>query len=126
MSWILIAILRGLSVNAPDVEHPLNPVRAGGEQAPRAHVARVSSGRPAASREDTSMTHGATPEMTGNPLISASKVQGSAVFNMEGERLGHVEDIVLHKMSGKVAFAIMSFGGFLGSARSTAPSPGRC
>ena len=62
------------------------------------------------------MTHGggATAEMTGHPLISAEKVQGTAVYNLEGDRLGHVEDLMLHKLSGTVAFAIMSFGGFLG------------
>ena len=69
------------------------------------------------------MMQGATPEMTGNPLISASKVQGTDVYNMEGERLGHVEDIVLHKLTGKVAFAIMSFGGFLGIGEKHNPLP---
>ena len=49
-----------------------------------------------------------------NRLISASKVEGTAVYNREGERLGTVEDVMLDKVSGKVAFAVMSFGGFLG------------
>ena len=66
---------------------------------------------------------GATAEMTGNPLISASKVQGTAVYNMEGERLGHVEDIMLHKVSGQVAFAVMSFGGLLGMGEKYNPLP---
>ena len=66
---------------------------------------------------------GASSEMTGNPLISASKVQGTAVYNMEGERLGHVEDVMLHKLSGKVAFAIMSFGGVLGIGHKHTPLP---
>ena len=71
------------------------------------------------------MTHGggATAEMTGHPLISASKVQGTAVFNLEGDRLGHVEDVMLHKLSGKVAYAIMSFGGFLGVGEKYNPLP---
>ena len=66
---------------------------------------------------------GATAEMTGHPLISASKVQGTAVYNLEGDRLGHVEDIMLHKLSGKVAYAIMSFGGFLGIGEKYNPLP---
>ena len=66
---------------------------------------------------------GATAEMTGNPLISASKVQGTAVYNMEGDRLGHVEDVMLHKTSGQVAFAVLSFGGFLGIGEKFNPLP---
>ena len=66
---------------------------------------------------------GATAEMTGNPLISASKVQGTAVYNLEGERLGHVEDVMLHKVSGQVAFAVLSFGGFLGIGERFHPLP---
>jgi hypothetical protein len=69
------------------------------------------------------MHGGATAEMTGNPLISASKVQGTAVYNLEGQRLGHVEDLMLHKLSGKVAFAILSFGGFLGVGEKFHPLP---
>ena len=61
--------------------------------------------------------------MTGDPLISAGKVQGTTVYNMEGDRLGHVEDIMLHKMSGQVAFAVMSFGGFLGLGEKFTPLP---
>ena len=66
---------------------------------------------------------GATAEMTGAPLISAGKVQGTAVYNLEGDRLGHVEDVMLHKLSGQVAFAVMSFGGFLGLGEKYTPLP---
>ena len=66
---------------------------------------------------------GATAEMTGNPLISAHKVQGTPVYNLEGERLGHVEDVMLHKLSGQVAFAVLSFGGFLGIGERYNPLP---
>lgn len=60
---------------------------------------------------------------SGNPLISAAKVQGTAVYDTEGGRLGHVEDVMLHKVSGQVAFAIMSFGGFLGMGEHFHPLP---
>ena len=66
---------------------------------------------------------GATAETTGNPLISASKVQGTAVYNMEGDRLGHVEDVMLHKVSGQVAFAVLSFGKILGMGGKYNPLP---
>ena len=66
---------------------------------------------------------GASAEMTGNPLISAGKVQGTAVYNLEGDRLGHVDDIMLHKISGQVAFAVLSFGGFMGVGQRFNPLP---
>ncbi|MFT8246391.1 PRC-barrel domain-containing protein [Roseomonas sp. BN140053] len=56
-------------------------------------------------------------------LISADKVEGTAVFNREGERLGTVEDVMLDKISGRVAFAVMSFGGFLGIGEQYHPLP---
>lgn len=56
-------------------------------------------------------------------LISAGKVQGTAVFNLDGERLGHVDDLMLHRVSGKVAYAILSFGGFLGIGEKRHPLP---
>ena len=46
-------------------------------------------------------------------LISAGKVQGTNVYNTDGDSLGEVYDVMIDKLSGKVAYAIMSFGGFL-------------
>ena len=47
-------------------------------------------------------------------LIASSKVEGTAVYNTAGESLGEIDDLMIDKSSGKVAYAIMSFGGFLG------------
>ncbi len=47
-------------------------------------------------------------------LISSDKVEGTAVYNREGEKLGSIHTLMIDKMSGKVAYAVMSFGGFLG------------
>jgi hypothetical protein len=63
------------------------------------------------------------PEAETRGLISASKVEGTAVFNLEGDRLGHVEEVMLHKLSGKVAYAVMAFGGFLGLGEKSHPLP---
>ncbi len=46
--------------------------------------------------------------------IAASRVTGTSVYNQQGEKIGHVEDVVLDKMSDKVMFAVLGFGGFLG------------
>ncbi len=56
-------------------------------------------------------------------LISASRVQGTAVYNRADERLGSVEDVMLDKVSGRVAFAVLSFGGFLGLGEQHHPLP---
>lgn len=47
-------------------------------------------------------------------LISVNRVEGAPVFDKDGERLGHVEEIMLDKVSGKVAYALMSYGGVMG------------
>lgn len=58
-----------------------------------------------------------------NTLISADKVQGTAVYQADGERVGTVDSIMLNKRSGKVAYAVMSFGGFLGIGEKYHPLP---
>jgi sporulation protein YlmC with PRC-barrel domain len=56
-------------------------------------------------------------------LIAADRVEGTAVYNREGEKLGTVEDVMIDKISGRVAYAIMSFGGFLGIGDRHHPLP---
>src|SRR5579884_1513776 len=64
-----------------------------------------------------------TSSTSGNPLIAASRVNGTAVYNRAGERLGSIYDVMLEKISGKAAYAIMSFGGFLGIGDRYHPLP---
>jgi hypothetical protein len=56
-------------------------------------------------------------------LIASSKVEGTAVYNRQGERLGTVKNFMVDKRSGQVAYAVMSFGGFLGIGASCHPLP---
>lgn len=56
-------------------------------------------------------------------LIGADKVEGTAVYNTAGERLGDVHDVMIDKVSGRVAYAILSFGGFLGIGEKYHPLP---
>ena len=56
-------------------------------------------------------------------LIEASRVNGTAVYNSAGESIGKIYDVMLDKLSGKVAYAIMSFGGFLGMGDDYHPLP---
>ncbi|KAL1109992.1 hypothetical protein AAG570_014024 [Ranatra chinensis] len=55
------------------------------------------------------------PTLSGHTrAISASRVNGTDVYNTEGDSIGHVEDVVLDKTSDKIMFAVIGFGGFLG------------
>src|SRR5262245_60087923 len=56
-------------------------------------------------------------------LISASKVTGTNVYNTAGDSLGEIHDVMIDKRSGKIAYAIMSFGGFLGIGEQYHPLP---
>jgi len=56
-------------------------------------------------------------------LILASRVNGTPVYNQAEERLGHIDDLSIEKISGKVKYAIMSFGGFLGIGDRFHPIP---
>ena len=56
-------------------------------------------------------------------LIASSKVEGTPVYNRQGEHLGEVYNFMVDKRSGQVAYAVMSFGGFLGMGQSYHPLP---
>ncbi len=55
--------------------------------------------------------------------ILASRVKGTAVYSKAGDRIGHVEDIMLDKMSNRIMYAILGFGGFLGVGEKFHPVP---
>ena len=47
-------------------------------------------------------------------LITASRVAGTPVYNRSGERIGHIEDLSIDKVTGQVRYALLAFGGILG------------
>jgi len=55
-----------------------------------------------------------TGRMTGNPLIESDRVEGTRVYDPDGKNIGSIKRLMIAKISGKVAYAVMSFGGFLG------------
>lgn len=63
------------------------------------------------------------PADTQGALIAASKVNSTTVYNPMGDKLGSIYDVMLEKKSGKAAYAIMSFGGFLGIGEQFHPLP---
>jgi sporulation protein YlmC with PRC-barrel domain len=56
-------------------------------------------------------------------LISAEKVTGTSVYNAQGDKIGTIHDLMLDKRGGRVAYAVMSFGGFLGIGEKYHPLP---
>ena len=56
-------------------------------------------------------------------LIGSDKVEGTPVYRSNGDRVGQVERVMIDKLSGKVAYAVMSFGGFLGIGEDYYPLP---
>ena len=56
-------------------------------------------------------------------LIASDKVEGTRVFRSNGEQVGHIDRIMIEKRSGKAAYAVMTFGGFLGLGEDAYPLP---
>jgi hypothetical protein len=56
-------------------------------------------------------------------LIGSDKVEGTGVYRSNGDKIGHIERVMIDKRSGKVAYAVMAFGGFLGLGEDYYPVP---
>jgi sporulation protein YlmC with PRC-barrel domain len=59
-------------------------------------------------------THSDTRTQTTPAVLSAGTLVGDPVMNETGEHLGQLEEIMLDLDSGRVAYAVISFGGILG------------
>lgn len=64
-----------------------------------------------------------TDKFSSPELIAGSCVTDTAVFNTAGDRIGKVDDLIIHKVTGQVEYALMSFGGFLGIGEKVHPLP---
>jgi hypothetical protein len=56
-------------------------------------------------------------------LIASDKVEGTAVYNRAGEKLGSIHNFMVNKQSGQVEYAVLSFGGVLGMGTDYYPLP---
>jgi hypothetical protein len=56
-------------------------------------------------------------------LIGSNKVEGTAVYARDGRRLGSIYNFMVDKRSGKVEYAVMTYGGFLGMGTRYYPMP---
>jgi sporulation protein YlmC with PRC-barrel domain len=62
-------------------------------------------------------------KLTDGSLIAVEKINGIEVYNLECDKLGEVEDIMLDKISGRVVYAVLSFGWILGADHNHCPLP---
>lgn len=51
---------------------------------------------------------------TTSSVLSASTIAGDKVKNREGETLGTIKDLMIDTATGRIAYAVLDFGGFLG------------
>jgi sporulation protein YlmC with PRC-barrel domain len=65
----------------------------------------------------------ATDQRETGSLIASDKVEGTNVYRSNGESVGEIERVMIDKRDGKVAYAVMSFGGFLGIGEDYYPLP---
>ncbi|HEU5274044.1 MAG TPA: PRC-barrel domain-containing protein [Xanthobacteraceae bacterium] len=70
----------------------------------------------------TTQTSGLESRETSS-LIGSDKVDGTAVYGADNQRIGKIERVMIDKLSGKVAYAVLSFGGFLGMGEDYYPVP---
>src|SRR6185437_16322204 len=56
-------------------------------------------------------------------LIASDKVEGTSVYNRKGEKLSSIYNFMVDKMSGKVEYAVLQFGGMLGLGSDYYPLP---
>ena len=60
-----------------------------------------------------------------NSMISSARVQGTNVYNPDGDKLGTIDHLIINKFTGQVHYAVMEFGGFLGIGSDRYPIPWR-
>ena len=56
-------------------------------------------------------------------LISSEKVDGTTVYDPNGDKLGTVKQVMIGKRDGKVRYAVLSFGGLFGMGERYHPLP---
>jgi PRC-barrel domain len=67
-----------------------------------------------------------TMEMEGREtgtLIGSDKVEGTAVYGTDAQKIGSIERVMIDKVSGRVSYAVLGFGGFLGIGDDHYPLP---
>ena len=56
-------------------------------------------------------------------LIASDKGEGASVYGRDGDKIGSIVNVMIEKISGRVSYAVLSFGGFLGMGTDHYPLP---
>ncbi|APO55425.1 PRC-barrel domain-containing protein [Bradyrhizobium diazoefficiens] len=56
-------------------------------------------------------------------LIGSDRVEGTSVYGADRNKIGSIERVMIDKISGKVSYAVLGFGGFLGVGNDHYPLP---
>lgn len=88
----------------PESASPASAAGAPGSATPASGESRIIGGRDSWSNAD-----GPGPQ-----VMSADSLEGNEVVNLAGEGLGKIQDIMIDVQRGRIAYAVLSFGGFLG------------
>jgi hypothetical protein len=59
-----------------------------------------------------------------NPsFVASDRVEGTPIYGADGKPIGRIEQLIIDKVTGRVAYAVLSFGGFLGIGSHHYPIP---
>jgi hypothetical protein len=83
--------------------------------------------KPSVARSQGALNNGGATMVTETretgSLIGSDKVEGTAVYGRDEEKIGSIERVMIDKQSGKVAYAVIGYGGFLGIGDDHYPTP---
>ena len=71
----------------------------------------------------TETTNSGAPVQHAHTLIGSDRVEGTLVRRSDGSKVGTIDRLMIDKLSGNVAYAVLSFGGFLGMGQKHLPIP---
>lgn len=54
------------------------------------------------------------PDRNYRPVLSATSINGTNVNNSQGENLGQIKDLMINLHTGRIEYAVLSFGGVMG------------
>ena len=56
-------------------------------------------------------------------LVASNKIEGTTVYNEDGDKLGTIHNFMVDKLSGQVEYAVLTFGGLFGLGADYYPLP---
>src|SRR4051812_50159231 len=61
-------------------------------------------------QEGPAMAEAESSSTSAKPLIESDRVEGTTVYGAGGERIGTIKRLMIEKISGRVAYAVVEFG----------------